>query len=718
MSAGGISYSGLQTKRRVTLPSVEMWGNNMNILKDPNVGVFTRRKDKVGDTQNVLMEQDDSGDRAAEYIQVYARGVNPMVSVSYNNVGNNGGQTLSCLPNAALSDIYSNQGGRLPYQVETFRPPILRQEDLLPLSRMPRVWFHAETNPQFPDFLQSRECNQVSKTTKSPDQILRTPAGQDRCGDTQLGIEKTVHPEQNGAGYSKLVLQKSSDGSVLSGYESSMNPPEYTEGYSRDILRKAGDGAVSLGFDKVVWDTDSDKLNSGIDQNPLHVMANTASGLGNIEGGGTMNDTNRDKNGGKEIDRNRRIYEAFSNKSVPSSGPTLRGRDGQTSLADPQDSTKSINSNLLYMQAQTNNRFVGDKILDQQRDVTGSLHQASRSNPVLSVEGFQLFPADYHGLADQLGMESTVIPTKRMVYAEAQSAKTSIPKQSEVDSLQSTGVTQDNLLVRNVRSNITDSTRRENVPHLYLREGPIEQNPVRASGRTNVSQPHEPAAQPGNLRPETFIHSELRHYQADSGYSDNTRNALLSRSEQDVQHHGRVFEQPLRVATESTRILPGADLGNSVMFSERSGELSRTLPTYSAFSTATGRTTQEADRADLRHLDRRSLVVENTTTAPENPGTMAFTDVYSETQTRDAKGGIYNRPNLGGFLHNASARPLPTPTGDGNDDYASLSQNLFETSQGHTQKQSTTDDRVKLRRRAFDEFMGRSFVPPPPEYTY
>ena len=49
MSAGGLSYSALQTNRRVTLPSVEMWNTNMNILKDPPKGVYTRRVDKVGD---------------------------------------------------------------------------------------------------------------------------------------------------------------------------------------------------------------------------------------------------------------------------------------------------------------------------------------------------------------------------------------------------------------------------------------------------------------------------------------------------------------------------------------------------------------------------------------------------------------------------------------------------------------------------------------------
>jgi hypothetical protein len=116
-----------------------MWGTNMNILKDPPKAVFTRRIDKVGQTQEVLNSQGEGTDRINEFISVYARGVNPMVSVSYQNSG--GGQQAS-----------------LPYKVENVRPPILRQEDTLPLSRMPRDWFYTFTNPQFPQFIQHNQC--------------------------------------------------------------------------------------------------------------------------------------------------------------------------------------------------------------------------------------------------------------------------------------------------------------------------------------------------------------------------------------------------------------------------------------------------------------------------------------------------------------------------------------------------------------------------------
>lgn len=150
MSAGGISYDCLTTSRKVTLPSVESWGTNMNIVKDPNKGIFTRRKDKVGDTQEILLAQDESGDRIAECINVYARGVNPMVSVSYDNYSNNGG--------GGSRSYFGKQAVSLPYKPEVFIPPIQRQEDLLPLSRLPRNWFYAFTNPEMPNVIQKMSC--------------------------------------------------------------------------------------------------------------------------------------------------------------------------------------------------------------------------------------------------------------------------------------------------------------------------------------------------------------------------------------------------------------------------------------------------------------------------------------------------------------------------------------------------------------------------------
>ena len=172
MAAGGLSYSGLTNHGKVTLPSVESWGTNMNILRDPPKSVHTRKIDKVGQTSDITSMIDDSTDRASEAIMVYARGVNPSVSVSYNNVGNNGGQS-----SGALAGLNNTQAAKLPYPIMrdgVFRPPVLRQEQLLPLSRQPRVWTSQFSQPRFTDFSKRvRNCGTADETKEVHTDILK-----------------------------------------------------------------------------------------------------------------------------------------------------------------------------------------------------------------------------------------------------------------------------------------------------------------------------------------------------------------------------------------------------------------------------------------------------------------------------------------------------------------------------------------------------------------
>ena len=131
-----ISYSGLRTYGKSTLPSVSSWGDNAGILRDPPRSITTRKIDKVGETMSIVSMIDEATDRACENINVYARGTNPMVAVQFNNQG--GGKQAY-----------------LPYRVArdgAFRPPIMTQEDLLPLSRLPRIWTSNFSNPNFTDF--------------------------------------------------------------------------------------------------------------------------------------------------------------------------------------------------------------------------------------------------------------------------------------------------------------------------------------------------------------------------------------------------------------------------------------------------------------------------------------------------------------------------------------------------------------------------------------
>ena len=175
MSAGGISYSGLVNHGKITLPSVDTWGSNMNILRDPPKSVFTRKIDKVGETSSITQAVDESGNRSCEAINVYARGINPFVSVSYSNHGNNGGQRSGGITNAISS---CNQAASLPYTVMrdgAFRPPVLRQEQLLPLSRLPRNITSATTTPECIDFSKKlRNCGTSENTKEVKTNIIKT----------------------------------------------------------------------------------------------------------------------------------------------------------------------------------------------------------------------------------------------------------------------------------------------------------------------------------------------------------------------------------------------------------------------------------------------------------------------------------------------------------------------------------------------------------------
>lgn len=155
MAAGGLSYHMLNSYGKATLPSVSNWGQNTNILKDPPKGIHTRRIDKVGETSDITKLIDGSGDRACEYIQIYPRGVNPMVGVSFGNNGNNAGAGGRTVGNRG-------QQASLPYKIgDVFRPPIQTPQELLPLSRLPRVLFSQCSNPENIDFSKKIQCPQT-----------------------------------------------------------------------------------------------------------------------------------------------------------------------------------------------------------------------------------------------------------------------------------------------------------------------------------------------------------------------------------------------------------------------------------------------------------------------------------------------------------------------------------------------------------------------------
>jgi hypothetical protein len=132
-------------KRNVTLPSVQGGFGSMVILKDPPKSITVPRRIKVGEDNRQLEWIDDSGDRICEMISKYARGVNQMVGVNYQNNGTLGGQNRYGVAGGFMANTQTS----LPYKVVregAFRPPIQPPQDLLPLSRLPRVFTHANSN--------------------------------------------------------------------------------------------------------------------------------------------------------------------------------------------------------------------------------------------------------------------------------------------------------------------------------------------------------------------------------------------------------------------------------------------------------------------------------------------------------------------------------------------------------------------------------------------
>ena len=162
-----ISYSGIiGNKAKVTNPSVENWSStgDKSILRDPPKSITLRRIDKVNADGSLNDMMYYSGDRFAENISVYARGVNPMVSVEYGNNTTLGGRGSATNSNTGSGSGAFGHGapGKLPYRILTdgaFRPPILRMEQLMPLSKQPRLVTQCLTNPYFIDYSKRMQCH-------------------------------------------------------------------------------------------------------------------------------------------------------------------------------------------------------------------------------------------------------------------------------------------------------------------------------------------------------------------------------------------------------------------------------------------------------------------------------------------------------------------------------------------------------------------------------
>ena len=134
------SFSGLNTYGKSGVGNVEGAFGSLNITRDPPRSYEVPHRVKVGDTSAVMEEIADSQSRFVESIRKYPRGVNPAVDVSYGNYAETGFQGAQAHP---------------PYKIMNggaFRPPVLSQQELLPLSRQVRQSTSAMANAQNVDY--------------------------------------------------------------------------------------------------------------------------------------------------------------------------------------------------------------------------------------------------------------------------------------------------------------------------------------------------------------------------------------------------------------------------------------------------------------------------------------------------------------------------------------------------------------------------------------
>ena len=226
-----LSYSSLTNSGKVTLPSIDSWGTNMNIMRDPPKSIMTRRRDKVGENSDILQMIDNS-DRSNEAILRFSRGVNPSVSVSYSN---NGGSLQN----------FGNQQARLPYSINKdgdFRPPVQAPQDLLPLSRLPRNITSAISNPTMPHFGKELPNSRNVKTTSSvKEEIISAQVKPTKRYYIQKPFQEAF--ETN---YSiQDVLKKSADSNISTTDRTQRTVLEPTKEINTDVLNAFANSNLS-----------------------------------------------------------------------------------------------------------------------------------------------------------------------------------------------------------------------------------------------------------------------------------------------------------------------------------------------------------------------------------------------------------------------------------------------------------------------------------------
>lgn len=168
-----ISFSSITDRPKGNLDDVTDWYITDTIIKDPPHGISTRRIVKVGQDNDLLEAGDRATDRNDAILQ-FARNVNPMVSVEYNNTG----AAQAFLPHRIMKD-------------GAFRPPIVYQRDLLPLSRLPRDTTSINTSAEWIDFSKwERPSDDATKYKQVLNTLQVTPLCATKTLDCRTGVDR------------------------------------------------------------------------------------------------------------------------------------------------------------------------------------------------------------------------------------------------------------------------------------------------------------------------------------------------------------------------------------------------------------------------------------------------------------------------------------------------------------------------------------------------
>lgn len=195
------------------LPSWEV----PHYLRDPPKSVFTRKYEPVTEADTTWRLRNDES-LISEHIQYIPRGVNPMVDVSFSNIG---------LAQQGTNGVQPS----LPYKVGVVRPPMFKLKDLLPLSRMKHDNYGILANPGLAAESQNDLYNSVDRAP------IKTAIDKIRGGyviDSNVSDLQNFHIESVLGGESLLKLNNN-----LKVYPKSSIPsfvlPTYTDNAPKNI---------------------------------------------------------------------------------------------------------------------------------------------------------------------------------------------------------------------------------------------------------------------------------------------------------------------------------------------------------------------------------------------------------------------------------------------------------------------------------------------------